>query len=482
MPTKRALRPRRRRPLAVLTLSILALIGANLAISSPAASEDSSNHVAWFSRHYLMTKYGVSDAEAMRRMQLQWQVPRLDKKLSERFPHDYGGIWIDQAGGGIARVGMTNPALLTDGSLSGFSDKKHITAVKVQYSLQQLEETSAKLDHNLGAGLGRPINTSIDVPHNVVVLAEIGKSPTALGKLPKLENSSIADQFVVHRHVDGDLKIGDVKQSQASKTSIEPNRTCDPITCGPSMRGGLRLNVTRDDGTVGGCTNGFNVTRLDQNDSSTVDYMLTAGHCVLGDRHSGVQHTTHNGIEVGKEVEGTAFEDDSYPLDFALMPYETNDIRDYWLNESVHQHQILSTCVSSAGGCIDGDLLDSGSYEQLPSVGTVMCATGSSSTSSEGPAGWVDGTRCGEVESGGDGGIRTNICSRKGDSGGPLFWEAGGGGYATVAGILHDGTDTNSATCGSNEYSDYAPWGTIHSWLNQMQPGYDFWVEDIPGS
>ncbi len=45
------------------------------------------------------------------------------------------------------------------------------------------------------------------------------------------------------------------------------------------------------------------------------------------------------------------------------------------------------------------------------------------------------GTRCGEVTST-NGGFVTNICSRKGDSGGPLFSEATGYAY----GILNDGT------------------------------------------
>ena len=45
------------------------------------------------------------------------------------------------------------------------------------------------------------------------------------------------------------------------------------------MRGGIRLDVPRNDGTVGGCTTGFNLT-VGVRDA----YVLTAGHCVVGGR------------------------------------------------------------------------------------------------------------------------------------------------------------------------------------------------------
>jgi hypothetical protein len=69
----------------------------------------------------------------------------------------------------------------------------------------------------------------------------------------------------------------------------------------PPMRGGLRLDIRRQDGTVGGCTSGFNVEGLGvKNDNER--YVLTAGHCVLGHNHEWIDHTYHRGRLVGVEA------------------------------------------------------------------------------------------------------------------------------------------------------------------------------------
>jgi hypothetical protein len=100
---------------------------------------------------------------------------------------------------------------------------------------------------------------------------------------------------------------------------LPPSGLCEQ----PPMRGGLRLDVPRQDSTVGGCTMGFNVEGVGRGNPNE-RYTLTAGHCVLGHNdddhnHDWIDHTYHRGIPVGVEDRGLVTRDP----DFAIMPHVT---------------------------------------------------------------------------------------------------------------------------------------------------------------
>ncbi len=53
---------------------------------------------------YLTKEYGITTAEAMRRLELQRTSALLDEELLKSHPDSYGGMWIDHAGGGVLVV------------------------------------------------------------------------------------------------------------------------------------------------------------------------------------------------------------------------------------------------------------------------------------------------------------------------------------------------------------------------------------------
>ena len=150
-----------------------------------------------------------------------------------------------------------------------------------------------------------------------------------------------------------------------------------------------------------------------------------------------------------------------HPVDYAIQPY-AGGVYDYWSGPYA-KNRVVSWCywsVSTWQGCVDGTFAITGyyTYSQI-GLGWVVCGTG---TGDGGPSGYVSsqqnlpGTKCGEVKEK-DGGVKTNICTRPGDSGSPLFSEIDGMAY----GILSNGTvGTGACPSGSsagNERSWYSP-------------------------
>lgn len=98
-------------------------------------------------------------------------------------------------------------------------------------------------------------------------------------------------------------------------------------------------------------------------------------------------------------------------------------------------------------------------------TGWVVCATGAAYTPKAGEkyvdsgagAGYLPGTRCGEIIGKTSGGIDVRICARPGDSGGPLFTETDG----KALGILSHGDPGQGACTNPNERNSYAPVSTI---------------------
>ena len=94
------------------------------------------------------------------------------------------------------------------------------------------------------------------------------------------------------------------------------------------MVAGIRLDVTRDDGTLGGCTTGFNIRSAVTGEV----YVLTAGHCVNAPNHTKVDQTWHAypSLRIPVSIEDTAMTENAYPLDYAVMPYRPGAAA-FWL-------------------------------------------------------------------------------------------------------------------------------------------------------
>src|SRR5262245_24823555 len=62
---------------------------------------------------YLKTTYGISTAEAKRRLVLQRDAAAIARDLATRMPDTYAGMWLDQRRGGILTVASTTPAAVS---------------------------------------------------------------------------------------------------------------------------------------------------------------------------------------------------------------------------------------------------------------------------------------------------------------------------------------------------------------------------------
>ncbi len=237
---------------------------------------------------------------------------------------------------------------------------------------------------------------------------------------------------------------------------------CHPLSCldkGP-MRGGVRLDLKRDNGTVGGCTVGYNV-RSSGGGFPGKPWVLTAGHCMATKTNN--VPTQHNGVDV---VAQHGIEKNSYPYDYAAVPYVDDATAQKWL-EGQSAHNLVLKCQGAVGGGCDSSV-----DQQIAKVhpladiipGWVVCAAGSASNAADFPdkvdsgagAGYQPGLHCGQVLST-DVGINTDVCARAGDSGGPLFTEVD----RAALGILEGSQQERSGPCAAGELNNYSPLETI---------------------
>jgi streptogrisin C len=113
---------------------------------------------------YLTQRYGVSQAEARRRLELQQRSTAIAESLAQRFPDEFGGVWLDQAAGGVLKANMTDPAKLT-----GVADVK---PVKAKWSLRQLQRAAGEVAAAVGAD---QVTTAVDPVSNQVVVRAGGR-------------------------------------------------------------------------------------------------------------------------------------------------------------------------------------------------------------------------------------------------------------------------------------------------------------------
>jgi streptogrisin C len=446
---------------------------------------------------YLMSEYHVSEAEALRRLQLQ----RNANILTQRFMTDnadvYSGMWIDQANGGVLQVGLTDTSKLSY-MLARVPDTAHIKPVQMRKTRKELVELEAHVQEQLGISPVTPDLTTIDERNNQVVVLERGwlkpapgdpvKLKTETGSAPTAEMVAQAARGTELQSTENVKNLalnsgGFVRVQQVAKPEPQSRDfgECHPLACAPNygpMQGGLRLDIERDPGQPagegwGGCTSGYNMRSRGGGWNNWL-WVLTAGHCVMGPKHTHADLPYHNGQPLLVENNRNGMEVNTYPYDFAAMNYYSNQSV-YFIENASAKNLVLSYCRwlsnDQNAGCTSAHFGIRGRYDRSQiHNGFVACASGAGASlgtfrdivdSGAGP-GYFPGTRCGSVQ-GDDGGVVMNICSRSGDSGGPLFSEIDNMAYGILEGNF-EGIH-RSGPCVAGEMNNYTPISRIWEWM-----------------
>jgi streptogrisin C len=425
---------------------------------------------------YLRKTYGVSEQEALRRLRLQATAQTLETALRREAPGSYAGMWIDQEHGGRLVVAAKTPAQVAPLA-------KGASVVRVKYSLAELTAARQRLAAELGDGPDSVLQPRVSEATNQVVVWRRDWLVTEGVKTFAAQTGSALDRAVA---ASGGMVVVRSLPKPNQLTTKDDVHQCHPLYCTGygAMRGGIRLDLQRDDGTWGGCTSGFNV-RAKGGTYAGQPFVLTAGHCVASARHTHQDTAYHQGNLVLREQDGLAL--NNFPYDFAILPYANQAAQQQWLTGTREHNLVLAWCRN--GGldsdadtpCVDGDRNDDGRVHITSTMraedvhnGFIVCATGSGASSvdytdvvdSGAGAGYRPGTRCGRVTGQSNGAIDTDLCARAGDSGGPLFSEITNAGI----GILEGNTQDRSGPCQVGETNNYVPLSTIFDYVNS-QPG-----------
>ncbi|MEU4762280.1 hypothetical protein AB0H12_03425 [Actinosynnema sp. NPDC023794] len=455
--------------LVVAATVVSATGGATAAPSAPASLNPAE--VAESVR-YLVDNYGVSEREALRRLELQHEAVRLDGVLREENAAEYGGMWLDQASGELV-VALTDPAA-ANRLLEDLPDRAHVRTQAVRHSLADLTAAKDRIAAKVGAGADAVYLPAVSERDNEVVLWE--RSWVAREKVAVAKDVEVAQEGDAARRAVADESGVTVRTKVLPKpnplAATYPDQgACHPLAClnyGP-MRGGLRLDMKRDDGSWGGCTAGFNLRSTGGGHPGKA-WVLTAGHCMATKTNN--TPTQHNGVPV---LQQHGIEKNSYPYDYAALLYVDTPTRNTWLENHTGRNRVLKYCFN---GGMDSNVdtpcgvQETSADEYITGThtlaqvkaGWVVCATGSASNAVDSPGavdsgagqGYKPGTRCGRVLST-DVGINTDLCARPGDSGGPLFSQVD----HTALGILEGNQQSRKGACASGELNNYVPIDTI---------------------
>ncbi|MEU5696566.1 hypothetical protein [Actinosynnema sp. NPDC020468] len=412
---------------------------------------------------YLVGTYGVTEQEALRRLDLQRSAVALDGAL--RGSTAYGGMYLDQEAGGVLVVQATKTAAV-EPFLARLPDRAHVRTKVVRNSLASLRATEARISAQVGAGPDAVYLPAVSERDNKVVVWERGwvkQTSLTAGAEDAKARAAVAAQ--------PDVEVRPLALPTPYSTPNVDWGYCHPLYCtqhGP-WRGGLRLDVQRDNGTWGGCTSGFNL-RSSGGGFPGKAWVLTAGHCVVGKTNN--TPIRHNGVGV---VNQHGIEKNAYPYDYAALGYLTQADENSWLNSQTGHNRVLKYCRNGGtdsnadtpcgAQATSTDELITGIHPLADvKAGWVVCASGSGSNATNYPdsvdsgsgVGYLPGTRCGRVLST-DVGINTDLCARPGDSGSPLFSQVD----HTALGILEGSLQSRGGACWAGEQNNYVPIDTI---------------------
>jgi streptogrisin C len=384
-------------------------------------------------------------------------------------------MWLDQDKGQLV-VAMTKPAA-AEPYLKAMPAS--VRTQQVEHSLQQLTAAKARIAAKVGAGPEAVYLPSVSEAENRVVLWERGWVAQE-----KVAARGTAEVDTARKAVAAEPGMVVTRALPKPNSLSTPNVDwgyCHPLYCtnyGP-MRGGLRLDMKRDNGTWGGCTSGFNL-RSTGGGFPGKGWVLTAGHCMRTKTNN--TPTQHNGNDVLMQH---GIEKSSYPYDYAALPYVNDAAATTWLEGQTDRNRVLKYCrnggMDSNGDTPCGpqatsqDEFITGTHTLAEvKAGWIVCATGTASSVVNYPdsvdsgagAGYLVGTRCGRVLST-DVGINTDLCARPGDSGGPLYSQAD----HTALGILEGNQQARTGACQPGELNNYIPIETIITDLNARIAG-----------
>jgi hypothetical protein len=215
----------------------------------------------------LAADYGLSLAEAEKRIVWQQRASHLEPQIQRRVGEHYAGIWVDEPNGGRVKLSVAGDAsavqraqdVLTDLDLASFTD-----AVVVEHTMDELlaaqKAVVARLQQELPAGEKERASLAAGTE----IRADLNKVTVSLpkGSFGDVASKDLAAVFV-RAHGDK-LDVGlDARRAQTS--------ACDWPFCDPPLRAGVLI------GTSYGhhCTAGFPARSRSDNKL----YIMTAGHC-----------------------------------------------------------------------------------------------------------------------------------------------------------------------------------------------------------
>ncbi|MDH5327095.1 MAG: S1 family peptidase [Gammaproteobacteria bacterium] len=215
----------------------------------------------------LASDRGISQSEALTRLNWQSELTTLNDWYSKELGADYAGVWVDTSDGDRIKIGVVNRGdALRKASSSADKQKfpDSFDMVPVRFSIQELKEANDWISNEI-VGFGKDVALSVGLrtDTNTVELT-----------LPSHRQMSEPENELVER---AKALLGD-KLSISYFGGVPETVGCFYPYCDPSLRGGNKIRT--DSGK--GCTNAF-VAR------SKVDnklYQFTAGHCVVNTTES----------------------------------------------------------------------------------------------------------------------------------------------------------------------------------------------------
>jgi len=366
----------------------------------------------------IMSDWHISEGEAILRIERQDDAGRLAALLANRWPHTYGGLWIDHADGGAVVIAVTRPGTgIAEARALGLAGVSR--EVVVERSLSELEAVGAAAGRSAERAFARAGDhptSAIDVKRNVVSIA-----------MPKPASARLELRQERYASAMGKAFGSAVVITTGGRTATFDDG-CTDSACDPPLRGGISIKSAKN------CSTGFVVTV----NATGARAVTTAGHC--GPTSTGVY--THHSISIGSTV---AFQDSGDVDSRAVSIRDTT----YWAPENWVFDQGFGGRLAKPSYEISSRATTAATV-----VGTYLCRTGRNTD-----------TECGEVtvlggrRSGNRGLIGLDACASGGDSGGSVYDPANNRAYGTHVSSTQTG-------CTATEISYFSPIESIENALN----------------
>lgn len=226
---------------------------------------------------------------------------------------------------------------------------------------------------------------------------QVSATPTRDGLVVKLPATTTTETLQI---VEEDLSVLGVPITIETQPPIE-------LASGSLLFGGDYISRGETTPTSGRCSAGFNMQRK----SDGKKFLFTAGHCFeAGDEIWDFEAGQGDPVHIGKVVSssGSPRTDNDWGRDVAVVELNSTGVA------SMRGVQVDADEDHDPEVGLDGSRLNITNSNTAATVGMVVCASGGTT-----------GTTCGQVKRLGGphlvGAVVTTVCSRDGDSGGPLF-------------------------------------------------------------